>query len=128
MNPGRSGLTLIEMVAVLAFVLPTAGLALSLAATLASSRAPTAGTALDLVCEHLRRDAAAGARISGTSLQAGTHQWSQQGDWLCRDGVQRVRLLATWTQVDAAVVVAFHPEHLPARKLRLEAQPEGSKP
>lgn len=128
MSPARSGLTMIEMVAVLAFVVPTAGLALSLAANLAISHAPVAGTGLDLVCEQLRRDAVAGARITAGSLETGTHHWAQQGGWLCRDGVQRAQLTATWALADAAVVVEFQPEHLPARRLRLDAKPGEAQP
>ena len=123
MSPTRSAMSVIEMVAVIALVLPLAGMALGIATKLAISHAPVSGAQVDLLCEQLRRDAAGGVRLEADALLVGRHRWVQGDGWLSRDGARRIAGAATWRQDGAAVTVELRPAHLPARQLLLQVRP-----
>lgn len=120
----RRGTSLIEMLVVIGVLLPTAGAALAMAARLGSGAPPADGRLADLVCLQLRRDAAGGAACAGDALRAGTRSWRLEDGWLCREGVQRLRVDAAFWRADGRLItVDLLPTGLPPRRLELEAKP-----
>lgn len=120
----RRGISIVELMATICFVLPVAALALGVADRLGRGQPDGDGRLVDLACLHLRRDAAAGVVVAPDALVAGGRRWRLEDGWLCRDDSQRLRVAAaTWTQSGTIVSVRLRPHLLPERILELEIRP-----
>jgi prepilin-type N-terminal cleavage/methylation domain-containing protein len=116
----RRAFSLIEMMA--SVVLMALVLDIGITTTVALGRSArddgTAGFSVDLACDALRRDLAAGARLDGADLLAGGARWSLRHGQLLRGGIPRARVVSAVWRIDAGrIVVTLKPIGLPPREI-----------